>query len=74
MDKIQEPAYLDWDDALHLDHSVSQGFDLLVLHVVLQLDLLQETFTIREENDCDAFRYFLPAQNLTSRMSVSLSM
>lgn len=28
-------------DALHLDHSVPQGLDLLVLHVVLQLYLLR---------------------------------
>lgn len=36
-------AHLYRYDALHLDHSVSQSFDLLVLHVVLQLHLLEES-------------------------------
>lgn len=35
-------THLDRYDALHLDHPVPQRLDLLVLHVVLQLHLLQE--------------------------------
>lgn len=67
-------TYAHRDDALHLDHAVPQSFDLLILHVVLQFHLLQESHTFIRLTKCSGNIDISHRLKLTSRISVSLSM
>lgn len=70
--------YLNRYDALHLDHSISQSFDLLVLHVVLQLHLLQKSHTfssapLAPSSGCEQNKLSIThLQNICQLIDVSL--